>query len=679
MIASRSHYYSLAPGEQLFEYQISGVLGHGGFGITYLAHDENLNQDVAIKEYLPNELALRDSTKTVRAKSSDDEETFRWGLEAFLKEARNIARCRHPNIMQVRRYFQANGTAYLVMDFEEGETLDLLLGRHGGTLDQETLLPILAGLLDGLAVVHTAGILHRDIKPGNIIIRPDQSPVLIDFGAAREFRTRFSRSITAIVSAGYAPIEQYGSTSAQGPWTDLYAVGAVAYRAISGKAPVEAIQRLRHDPLIPATRLARSHFDCSFLAAIDWALRTDETERPQSAAELRASLVGSRHVVTDKPTARRLPGSLGWIGLGGAAIAAIAAGGYLWIDHTAVMLPTPATAPAPAKIVVDANGDGGVKTIAEAVEQIAAGGEVRVHAGTYRESLTITKDLTLEGDADATLIATGGPCVILRAEHATIRRLAMRNGGTGVCIAIEGGGSTIEDSPVASDNDTAIAVTASAHPTLRHLFITARIYGISIAGGAGGVYSENQIIGTGDAAIRVSSDGGALITNSTIETPGGAGILASGGHDTLLKGNRIVGAALSGIEVAGASGLAVSENEIVDGKQAALYIHSDGRALVADNVFRGQSLSQIVVEGATSSRFLRNHIENGRANGVYVTQGGTGEFLENTVADNAGSGFIVDLNSTPVISNNLITGNIDLPVRQSDSAHAVVSDNRLVR
>jgi parallel beta-helix repeat protein len=170
-----------------------------------------------------------------------------------------------------------------------------------------------------------------------------------------------------------------------------------------------------------------------------------------------------------------------------------------------------------------------------------------------------------------------------------------------------------------------------------------------------------------------------LITDSTIEAPGGAGILASGGHNTLLKGNRIVGAVLSGIEVAGASGLAISENEIVDGKQAALYIHSDGRALVADNTFRGQSLSQIVVEGASGSRFLRNHIESGRANGVYVTQGGTGEFVENIVTENAGSGFIVDLNSTPVISNNLITGNSDLPVRQSDSAHAIVSDNRLVR
>jgi serine/threonine protein kinase len=345
----------LPVGSRLFEYRLEQVLGQGGFGITYLAMDTLLQERVAIKEYLPNELALRDGTNMVRPKSEDDAAVFRWGLEAFLNEARTITHFRHPNLMRVRRFFEANGTGYIVMDFEAGLSFEHWARR--GAVSDAALRRLLLLLLDGLEVVHEAGVLHRDIKPSNIIVRPDGSPVLIDFGAAREFRTRLSRNLAAIVTAGYAPLEQYSSAGPQGPWTDLYGLGAVAYRAVSGTAPPEAVLRLRRDPMVPAVEAGKDRFGADLLQAIDWALAPDERDRPQTAAALRDVLLGktaapvlrqpvgaARHAFDDAGAAaprrtfsRLIPAAVGtlMVLLGGGAI------GYLELQPRATTEPPP--------------------------------------------------------------------------------------------------------------------------------------------------------------------------------------------------------------------------------------------------------------------------------------------------------------------------------------------------
>src|SRR5215471_5621262 len=247
---SVEHVHALAQGTRLNQYELMKILGTGGFGITYMARDTTLDTLVAIKEYLPSDFAVRQEDSQVTAKSSTSKGDFDWGLSRFLEEARVLAKFRHPNIVHVNQIFEANHTAYLVMEYAEGESLEDLL-RRAGSLSELQTKDILFPILDGLKRVHDIGFLHRDIKPGNIILRRDEGAVLIDFGAARQAIETKSRSITSIVTEGYAPLEQYDPSGNQGPWTDIHALAAVAYKCMTGKTPPSATSRVRNDPFVP--------------------------------------------------------------------------------------------------------------------------------------------------------------------------------------------------------------------------------------------------------------------------------------------------------------------------------------------------------------------------------------------------------------------------------------------
>mgnify|MGYP000338327316 CR=1 FL=1 len=281
---------SLTIGSLIGRYKIIEVLGIGGFGITYKAMDTKLDRLVAVKEYLPSESGIRmHNATTVNAQQGRVDE-YTHGLKRFLDEATVLAKFHHPNIIMVMDHFELNNTAYFIMSYEQGQTLGQYIKAHNGSIPEDTLKTLFKPILKGLQHIHEQQYYHRDIKPNNIYLRDEGEPVLIDFGAARQATSAHSRSLTSLISVGYAPNEQYGSDQKkQGAWTDLYAVGATLYRCISGKDPCDAPTRQNamfeqeDDPLIAAVILGKDKYSPEFLQLIDYMLAPAIKNRPQTA------------------------------------------------------------------------------------------------------------------------------------------------------------------------------------------------------------------------------------------------------------------------------------------------------------------------------------------------------------------------------------------------------------
>jgi serine/threonine protein kinase len=280
---------ALKPGQTIGRYEIVSVLGQGGFGITYRARDIQLGREVAIKEYLPSALAIREGGITVMPRTSKMADDFDWGRDRFTTEGRTLATLhRVPAIVQVFDFLQANGTAYIIMELLHGETLEDRIAREGH-LKADEIDRILWPLLDGLERVHTAGFLHRDIKPANILLDAEGHPTLIDFGASRAAMAGRTTALTAIFTPGYAAPEQMTSAK-QGPWTDIYALSATLYHSIVGKPPPSAFDRILHNTCEPLAELKPPGFAPGLLAGIDVGLAVTARERPQTVAGWRPIL-----------------------------------------------------------------------------------------------------------------------------------------------------------------------------------------------------------------------------------------------------------------------------------------------------------------------------------------------------------------------------------------------------
>ncbi len=276
------------------DYTIRRVLGAGGFGITYLADEQALSRRVSIKEYFPADFAVREASKAAHPRSKGCAEDYAWGLDRFLEEAQTLAKFNHPHIVKVHRIFRANGTAYMVLHFEEGQSLKSWLKHLGRAPRQNEIDTILAPLLDALDAIHKADFLHRDIAPDNIIIRKSGDPVLIDFGAARGELAAHSKTktVSALVKPGYSPYEQYAESSRQqGPWTDIYALAATLYHAITGKRPPDSPSRMLKDEMVPVRDAALAGYRAGFLEAVQRGLAIAIDQRPQSVAAWRGALL----------------------------------------------------------------------------------------------------------------------------------------------------------------------------------------------------------------------------------------------------------------------------------------------------------------------------------------------------------------------------------------------------
>lgn len=322
---------ALPVGYQLGEYTIKSVLGQGGFGITYLAQDTHLGSLVAIKEYFPEAYAERGENSAIYPRPDgdiSDAEIYSWGLNEFLKEAQALAKFKHNYIVRVLRYLEANGTAYMSMEYEEGESLTSYLKKHGGFLSEPDLLRVFLPILTGLHAVHDAGLLHLDIKPDNIYLRRSGQPMLIDFGSARQ-RQRHGKSETGRIALtrGYSALEQYpGNGGVMGPGTDVYSVGATLYRCVTGRDPLDSLERQKTigmgkiDPMTPATKFDRPLFAPHIRQCVDLALRLQPADRPASALALQNGLMG-KEAKEEKSTPMSVLGhGSGFIGVSDAIV-----------------------------------------------------------------------------------------------------------------------------------------------------------------------------------------------------------------------------------------------------------------------------------------------------------------------------------------------------------------------
>jgi serine/threonine protein kinase len=283
--------HTLAAGTRLGEFEVGSVLGQGGFGIVYLAHDNLLERQVALKQYMPS-FARCGACALVSVQSTQHIDSFEAGRRSFINEARLLAKFDHPSLVKVYRFWEDNGTAYMVMPFYRGQTLKQLLIARTERPGEAWLKVLLAPLLDALESIHGDHCFHRDIAPDNILMVDEGGPVLLDFGAARHAVGEANQPFTVILKQNYAPIEQYAEMPgmSQGAWTDLYALASVVHFAIDGTAPPPAMTRMMSDPYVPLTVRYAGQFSVSFLQAIDKALAFKPADRPQSVAAMRTLL-----------------------------------------------------------------------------------------------------------------------------------------------------------------------------------------------------------------------------------------------------------------------------------------------------------------------------------------------------------------------------------------------------
>ena len=288
-----SNWNFLEPGTIVDNYMIERPLADGGFSSVYLARQLSDQYQVVIKEYLPRRIAHRTWGNVVVPKNEENRVLFLKGRRLFIEEAKVLAKLKHPNIVEVINFFQQNSTVYMVMTYDYGKNLAFYIKEKKGNLSEDFLLTVFPNLLHGIETIHSNNLLHLDIKPENILIRPGGDPVLLDFGAVHPFPNGQESTLGKVLTQGFSPPEQYGSQDNIGPWSDLYAIGASMRNCIAGIPPLRALDRATNDTLVPAVKAFKRQYSREMLEAIDWALLVNPTSRPQSVQDLLGALPSS--------------------------------------------------------------------------------------------------------------------------------------------------------------------------------------------------------------------------------------------------------------------------------------------------------------------------------------------------------------------------------------------------
>jgi parallel beta-helix repeat protein len=714
----------LSAGQVLGDYQILGTRARGSMSVLYRARDRRSGELVCIAEYRPVDLSESAADPAQKGRGTDPRLEFASRLSLFRSIGEALSAIRHPNLLRIDAMLEANGTAYLVSELVEGETLEQHLRRRRAPVDEAELHNWLLSLLAALEQVHRWGLIHRDVKPANILLRADGTPVLVDFSAAGPAEFSPDPSQRSLLTSGFAAPEQYLKNGREGPWTDLYGMAATAYWIIAGHPPPDALARSGVDALVAAADVAGGRYAESLLQGIDRALSLDPQKRPASAEEWREDIeeapapswvlpkAVASAVDAPSPTERKaatmteqattcddeVPPTVAWkrvsaaakdsrpgLHLGDRRAAAAVEATPRPTNRLAVLVFSGAFVLAVACVggwfgwklyltefkgewTVDADGNGDVATIGEALRRARVGATIRIRPGTYAENLVLERPLHLVGEGPVASIVvvapTERPCLVATAEGSSLRGLSLRPGASAreetgqPCVDILSGGVIVDGNLIDGEGAPAVRVAGAAHPTLRRNQITAKsASGLVIEGGALAIISDNDIVYSGKAGIVVRGNAAPRVEGNRITRAGQAGIVVSGEAEGTFEQNIVVGSALAAVEVRDGADPSFVRNQLTDSRQAGVFVHDGGQGHFEINSITGSTGSGVVIGPGGAPTLLDNRIERNGEHGVLVLDGGKGNLERNVIQANAGHGLAIGLGAKPELTDNILIGN----------------------
>jgi nitrous oxidase accessory protein NosD len=614
------------------------------------------------------------------------------------RAAELLARLDHPGIVRLKDAGSDGDRPFVVLEWVDGSDLETVLTGSARGLADERLIQLLSGLADALAAIHAAGFVHRDLKPANIMVRTDGSPVIVDFGAAAAIGGA-GRAPESEVTDGYAAPEQYLIDGAEGPWTDVYALGAIAYRALCGRAPVPAPARLRGEAMPLAMDLAGRHAE-TLCRAVDWALALDVKARPQAVEDWSGALrisVDERVPPVPKaaskssqddypptvrvrraPQARLAPAA----GVAGAALATPSGRRRVGVVLAASALLALGAGVAGAAWygrplyeryvktdwVVDPGGGGDALSIADAIARAGAGATIAIRPGTYDESLTLARAVHLVPavpEAAPLIAPSEGPCVAASGAGGSISGLRLAGAkpddpaaAPAPCLLLSNSDLRLEGNRIAGGAGPAILVRDGGAPAISGNAIeSGRGPGILVAAGAMPRIAQNTITGVARSALIVRSGAAPEIIDNTIANSGGV-VFAEGAGGTL-QGNRISASATSGIEIASGAAPSIVDNTIEQAGGAGVFVYDHGGGRLERNFIIGSRLSGVVITAGGKVQLSGNAIRESAEHGVLVVDGGRAVLEGNAVADNKGNGIVIGWDTEVEQTGNELSGNAE--------------------
>lgn len=674
------------PEEELDDFEILEVLSAGSHSITYSAVSAASGEKVVIKQG-----------------HSDPQ-----SQAALAREARALGAIQHKNVARLRSTGGGEGSLHLVFAFINAMSLDKALAQSPQQFDERSLKSILVPILDALDTVHRSGFIHRDVTPRNILVGRDTGAVLVDFGSAASLSgKRRASAAPAGATPGYAPIELYVKDGKQGPWSDVYALAAVAYRALTGAAPPDARARAAGAPLIPASVAGQGLCSKGFLQALDWALQEKPEDRPKSAAEWRKALMtakadGDRPGVSakdraagaaepsfkpvpqddvpateritqlarvpepraaDRPASMALGGDLSQPKRGRGLlvvfllmlVAGFGAGGWWAWQRYGQTLQT--------EWVVDSAGSGDTVSIADAMARAPAGATIYVMPGLYNESLVMERPLSIIGRASDTelprIAPAQGSCLLATAASGTIRGLAFEGGdSSGPCLDIAAGTIVVTENSISNWKGAALRVRDGASPEITKNWIAdSEGTGVIFENGATGALTDNHIIRSEQSAVVVRAGATPTVSGNKIEGSGQAGLLIGSGGGGQFTNNEIVGSGASGIEIRDGAEPVIRQNRIEGSGQAGIFAYGGGRGEIRENQIIGNAFSGIIVGSGAAPIVMSNEIQQNDEHGILVLDGAGGQLDANKIDENGGHGIALASMSKPEMGDNELAGN----------------------